>query len=139
VSTDYPDVIPMLAYEDGPAAMEWLARAFGFNELARIVTPDGRLSHGEMQAGAGMIMMASPTPDYQSPAHHRTTCEAAKAWQSVPYIVDGVLVYVEDVAAHCDTARHAGATILSEPERDEHGTKYRAEDCEGHRWMFVQR
>ena len=31
------DVIPMLTYEDGPAAMDWLAEAFGFQEITRLV------------------------------------------------------------------------------------------------------
>ena len=47
-----PEVIPMLAYEDGPAAMDWLAKAFGFGEVVRIVDPNGRLSHGQMTTGA---------------------------------------------------------------------------------------
>src|SRR5438093_1955694 len=90
----------------------------------------------EVQAGDGVIMLATPTPAYQSPAHHREECEAARRWHEVPYIVDGVLVYVDDVEQHCTTARAAGARILSEPETDEHGPRYRAEDMEGHRWMF---
>ncbi len=47
----YPAVIPMVAYENGPAAMDWLARVFGFRERARMLGDDGRLSHGEMEAG----------------------------------------------------------------------------------------
>ena len=46
-----PDVIPFLTYEDGIAALEWLAEAFGFTEIARFTTSDGRLSHGEMSVG----------------------------------------------------------------------------------------
>ena len=57
----------------------------------------------------------------------------------MPYIVDGVLVYVEDVTAHFEQARKAGATILSELEESSDGKRYRAEDLEGHRWMFIQR
>lgn len=136
---DYPAVIPMLAYEDGPAAMDWLAAAFGFNERTRMLGDGGRLSHGEMEAGEGMIMLATPSPHYQGPSHHRDGCEAAAKWLEVPYIVDGVLVYVDDVGAHFDHARRAGATILSELESDDHGKRYRAEDVEGHRWMFMQR
>jgi hypothetical protein len=30
MATTYPDVIPMIAYEDGPRAMDWLTSAFGF-------------------------------------------------------------------------------------------------------------
>jgi uncharacterized glyoxalase superfamily protein PhnB len=129
----------MLAYEDGLAALDWLSRAFGFRVRTRLTDASGRLSHGEMEAGEGLIMLASPTPDYQSPTHHRETCAAARAWSTVPYIIDGVLVHVADVEAHCRTARQEGARILSEPQTDDIGTRYRAEDLEGHRWMFIQR
>ena len=135
----YPDVIPMIAYADGPAAMHWLSRAFGFRERDRRVGADGRLGHGEMETGSGLIMLATPSPDYQGPKQHREECEAARKWQSVPYIVDGVLVYVDDLGAHYERARAAGATILSPLEDDENGRRYRAEDLEGHRWMFMQR
>jgi uncharacterized glyoxalase superfamily protein PhnB len=30
-----PEVVPMIAYENGPAAMDWLTRAFGFFEMVR--------------------------------------------------------------------------------------------------------
>ena len=139
MAATYPDVIPMIAYEDGPKAMDWLSSAFGFQERTRMVGEDGRLSHGEMQAGEGVIMLATPTPDYQAPRRHRAECEPTQKWSSVPYIVDGVLVYVDDVNAHYARAKQRGATILSEPEADEYGKRYRAEDVEGHRWMFMQR
>lgn len=129
----------MLAYEDGPKAMDWLVRAFGFRERARMVDPSGRLSHGELQAGDAVIMLATPSPDYQGPRHHRSECATAEKWSRVPYIVDGTLVYVDDVQRHYERARANGATILSELEADEHGKRYRAEDLEGHRWMFMQR
>jgi uncharacterized glyoxalase superfamily protein PhnB len=137
--TTHPAVIPMIAYEDGPRAMDWLAEAFGFKERARRVTPDGRLSHGEMEAGDGVIMLATPSPDYESPRHHREDCEQARKWSSVPYIIDGVLVHVGDVRAHFERARNAGAIILSQVEEGVDGIRYRAEDIEGHRWMFLQR
>ncbi len=136
---DYPDVIPMIAYEDGPQAMEWLSSAFGFKERMRMVTPEGRLSHGEMEAGDGVIMLATPSPDYEGPKKHREGCEQARKWSAVPYIVDGVLVYVADVTAHYDQARKAGARILSEIDEDERSKRYRVEDLEGHRWMFMER
>jgi len=139
MAATYPDVIPMIAYEDGPKAMDWLSSAFGFRERTRMVGEDGRLSHGEMQAGEGVIMLATPTPDYQAPRRHRAECEPTQKWSSVPYIVDGVLVYVDDVNAHYARAKQRGATILSEVEADAYGKRYRAEDVEGHRWMFMER
>ena len=139
MTDEYPAVIPMVAYEEGGAAMDWLARAFGFRERARMVGENGRLSHGEMDAGEGMIMLATPSPHYQGPKRHRDECEAARKWSEVPYIIDGVLVYVKDVDAHFERARDAGATILSEVESGGPGKRYRAEDLEGHRWMFMER
>ena len=134
-----PGVIPMISYEDGMAALDWLHRAFGFRETVRLAAPDGRLSHGEMTAGDGLIMLASPTPDYQGPKRHREGCEQARRWSAVPWIVDGVLVYVDNLGEHFARAKAAGATILSEIESDPPGRRYRAEDCEGHRWFFFEK
>ena len=131
-----PSVIPMISYEDGIAALEWLAKAFGFRETSRVTGPDGRLSHGEMEAGDGLIMLASPTPDYHSPKRHREICEQARIWSAVPWIIDGVLVYVDDLDRHFKRAKAAGATILSDIQEGPPGRRYRAEDLEGHRWFF---
>jgi uncharacterized glyoxalase superfamily protein PhnB len=46
-------------------------------------------------------------------------------------------VYVADVDAHFERAKREGATILSELEDGFPGRRYRAEDLEGHRWMFM--
>ena len=132
-------VIPMLAYEDGVAALAWLAQAFGFVEQACMIDGSGRLTHGEMRAGDGVVMLASPSPDYQGPRRHRETCEASRRWQEVPWVVDGVLVHVENVDAHCEMARAAGARVLTEPEPGPPARRYRVEDLEGHRWMFMER
>jgi uncharacterized glyoxalase superfamily protein PhnB len=139
MTDEYPAVIPMVAYEDGVAAMDWLARAFGFRVRARMLGENGGLSHGEMQAGEGMIMIATPSPHYHGPKRHREESDEARKWSEVPYIIDGVLFYVDDVDAHFERARNAGATILSEVESGGPGERCRAENLEGHRWMFVER
>jgi len=139
MSNDSQGVIPMIAYENGAAAMDWLSRAFGFREQTRMLGKDGRLAHGEMDTGHGMIMLATPTPDYESPGRHRESCERARAWSQVPWVIDGVLVYVDGVREHFRRARENGATILSDVEEGPPGRRYRAEDLEGHRWMFMER
>jgi PhnB protein len=133
-----PAVVPMISYEDGIAALEWLRSAFGCRETARLTTPDGKLSHGEMEAGKGLIMLASPTPEYRIPKHHREVCEQARKWSTVPWIIDGVLVYVNKLDRHFERANTAGATILSVIEEGPPGRRYRAEDLEGHRWFFLE-
>lgn len=92
-----------------------------------------------MEAGDGLIMLATPSPDYRSPRRHRDSCEDARKWSAVPWVVDGVLVYIDDVNAHYERAQRAGAAILSDPDEGPDGRRYRVEDLEGHRWMFVQR
>jgi uncharacterized glyoxalase superfamily protein PhnB len=139
VPASTPDVIPMISYEDGMAALDWLRRAFGFKETARQAGPDGRLAHGEMRAGRGLIMLASPTPDYQGPKRHREACDAARRWSRVPWVIDGVLVVVDHVERHFARAKAAGAVILSKIEEGPPGKRYRAEDLEGHRWFFIER
>jgi uncharacterized glyoxalase superfamily protein PhnB len=133
-------VVPMVAYEDAAAAIEWLSSASGFREDPdERYTEDGRVTHAELDVGDGsVIYVANPTPDYVAPKRHREGCEAAARWSSVPWVVDGVLVQVADVDEHFARAKAAGATMLSEIEGNPYGRLYRAEDVEGHRWMFVE-
>jgi uncharacterized glyoxalase superfamily protein PhnB len=132
-------VVPMIAYEDAAVAIDWLVEAFGFQERLRYTEDDGTVTHAELATGGGLIMLATPTPDYVSPKRHRESCEQAQKWSESPYVIDGVLVEVDDVDAHFARARDAGATILSEPEDIDAGIRhYRVEDPEGHRWMFSQ-
>ena len=132
-------IVPMIAYEDAAVAIDWLGRAFGFRERGqRYTESDGRVSHAELEFEDAPIFVATPTRDYQSPRHHRETCAASKKWSAVPWVVDGIQVEVEDVDAHFARAKAAGAVILSEPRDNPAGRLYRAEDPEGHRWMFIK-
>jgi uncharacterized glyoxalase superfamily protein PhnB len=131
--------IPMLSYEDVGAAVDWLCGAFGFEESGQRYTDDeGRVTHAEIELGGGLVMLGWPGPSYRSPLHLAAECEQARQMYDVPYIVDGVMVYVDDVDAHYERARSAGAVILREPETEPYGRLYNAADVEGHRWMFMQ-
>ncbi|HEX7165384.1 MAG TPA: VOC family protein, partial [Acidimicrobiales bacterium] len=45
----------------------------------------------------------------------------------------------DDVDAHCDAARRAGAEIVEEPADQPFGDRiYLARDPEGHEWYFAQ-
>lgn len=136
---EWPAVVPMPTYEDVGAASEWLCRAFGFEERQRFTDREGTVTTAVLgvPGGNGALLLGRTGPDYQSPRRHRETCEAARRWHQVPYIIDGVLVRVNDIEAHCERARSAGAVVLSQPEHTEHGHLYRVEDLEGHRWMFT--
>ena len=133
-------IVPMLAYEDTAAAIDWLEEAFGFVEHGpRYVMEDGTVGHAELELRGDIVMLATPNPDYESPRTHRRTCAAADRWLSNPWVIDGVLVQVDDLDAHHTQAVAAGANVIRPPEDGPDGRLYTAEDLEGHRWMFQQR
>jgi uncharacterized glyoxalase superfamily protein PhnB len=134
-------IVPMIAYEDAAGAIDWLCEAFGFTERpdSRYTADDGTVGHAEIELAGEVVMLATPNRDYESPATHRRTCDAARRWLDNPWVIDGVFVEVDDVEAHHARAVAAGAMVLRGP--DEPGVGYRiytAEDPEGHRWMFGQ-
>ena len=125
--SDTPRITPYLLYEDVAGALDWLTRAFGFGERLRFPGPDGSITHAEMELADGVIMLGDPGSDYQSP-------------KRLGHSTHLVHVYVDDVDAHYEQAKRAGATILCEPEDQAYGDRrYDAEDLEGHRWSFAQR
>ena len=133
-------VVPMLAYENGLAALEWLKEAFGFEEKPEMrMLDNGVLVHAELLAGDNLIMLATPSADYESINKHRSHCSQADKWLSVPWVVNGLLVYVEDVEAHYKKAKEKGAEILSAIEEGFPGKRYRCADIEGQRWMFMEK
>ena len=132
-------IFPMLAYEDTAAAIEWLTEAFGFEERGeRYVMEYGTIGHAELEIDGEVVMLATPNREYQSPKTHRESCDAAARWLDNPWVVDGLLVEVDDLEAHHARAVEAGANVIRPLEEGPDGRLYTAEDLEGHRWMFQQ-
>jgi uncharacterized glyoxalase superfamily protein PhnB len=133
-------VIPMLSYEDVGRAADWIVEAFGFEESERYADDDGTVTHVTLELDGGIVSLGYPSRDDRGPKRHAEECEAARRWRETPYVVDGVMVHVDDVDGHFEQARSAGATILSELEDNPYAgqRQYRAEDLEGHRRMFAQ-
>jgi uncharacterized glyoxalase superfamily protein PhnB len=123
-----PGVMPILAYVDVPAAVDWLTRAFGFIERA-----DARLTweggcRAWMEIGEGLVCLStSGGHGVISPAVSESTSQSTK-------------IYVADIDAHFTRSQSAGATIVSELQDGFWGGRvYRAKDLEGHIWEFSQR
>jgi PhnB protein len=131
-------VVPMLSYEDAAGALSWLGNTFGFVETQRLVDGEDRVIHAQMSTPHGIVMLASPSPSYVSPQHHREYCEIARTSSQVPWVIDGVLVLVDDIETHFANAANQGAALLSTIEESPFGRLYRTEDLEGHRWMFME-
>ncbi len=133
----------MIAYENAGDAIDWLTAAFGFQERegARHTGEDGTVTHAELELDGEVVMLATPSPEYQGPRRHRESCEPARRWQDNPWVIDGLFVEVDDVEAHHAQAVAAGAAVIRPLEDNEPvGLRlYTAEDLEGHRWMFGQK
>jgi PhnB protein len=129
-----PDVVPFLGYEDCGAAADWLVQALGFEEVERF-EEEGEVTHVTLRRGDGLVFLGHPD-GYVNPLHLREQSEAVAQMYDVPWIVDGVLISVDDLDGIVDQARAAGAHILTEPEETSHGRQCRIEDPEGHRWML---
>ena len=118
-----------VSYQDSKAAFRWLEEAFGFEPLFVLLDEGGNLAHSEMGYGTSVVMVGNEwSDDHKSP---KTI--GGKNTQSVHIqLAEG-----EDVDAHCERARSAGATILAEPETQFYGDRtYRAADPEGHIWTI---
>ncbi len=53
----YHTITPSLIVDDGVRALDFYKRAFGAVEIMRMLTPDGKLSHGEMRIGNSPFMI----------------------------------------------------------------------------------
>src|SRR6266498_3569302 len=76
----YTTVTPWIIGHDTAGLMDWLTRAFGAEEIARLVGEDGRIGHAEMRIGNAIVMMFDAKPEWhQSPACLRLYVDDAKA------------------------------------------------------------
>jgi len=131
-----PRVTPIVCYDDPAAALDWLAKSFGFETRLSIPGPDGGIVHAEIQLADGVVMVG-PTSAADASDHVPAEWHSPKSLDGS--VTQSLYVYVDDVDAHYALARRAGATIRSEPEDRFYGDRiYVASDPEGHQWTFAQ-
>ena len=124
-----PSVSASVCYKDPKAALKWLEEAFGFEPFMVILNENDELMHSEMRFGDGVVMVGSEW----SPMHKSPASLDGLNTQSVH------VQMTENIDAHCERARRAGATIAQEPADQFYGDRiYRAFDPEGHCWTFSQ-
>lgn len=117
-------LMPRLAYLDAAAAIEFLCRAFGFEETGRFA-PGGKVVYSEIALnGETLFAVGSSHEGVRSP-------------RETGGLSIELFCYVDDVDRHYEQAKAAGATILSPPEDRFWGDRsYDVLDCEGYRWRF---
>jgi DNA-binding transcriptional MerR regulator len=120
--------ISILVYKDMEAAFDFLINVFGLGpgELTRDDT--GRVVHGEVQAGDGVIWLHPETDEF-----------ALKSPQTVGASTGMIAIMVDDVDAHFRYASERGARIRYEPIDQDYGYReYGAFDSEGCLWSFMK-
>jgi uncharacterized glyoxalase superfamily protein PhnB len=122
-------VIPALQYQDAPAAIEFLCRAFGFERHAVYEGEGGSIAHAQLTLGNGMIMLGSvKDTDYG---------KLLVRPRAVGGVTMSVYLIVQDPDAHFARAKAAGAEITREPETQDYGGRdYTCKDPEGNVWTF---
>jgi len=117
---------PCLTYDDAPAAIEFLCRAFGFRRRLVVPGENGAVKHSELTFGDGVVMVGSadPAKQHMSP-------------RALPGLHGGLCVRVDDPDAHHARAVAEGAEITRPLQDEDYGSRgYMARDPEGHEWYF---
>ena len=118
------DVIPVLPYADIRAAHDFLVAVVGL-ESGGLVEHDGRVVHGEVRAGGRRFWLHEAAGPLTTPAVSGTR-------------TGGIVLQVDDVDAHHEHAKAAGATILRPPTDEDYGQReYGLRDPEGHDWYVA--
>jgi uncharacterized glyoxalase superfamily protein PhnB len=119
-------VTPYLLYEDGEAAVEFLTRGFAFREVDRQTGAAGGMHvELEVEPGGGRLYLGQPPAGFENPSKVGST--------SLLYVI------VNDVDAHYERAKAAGAAIGEEPNDLPFGhRRYSCTDLQGHEWTFAQ-
>ena len=120
------NIYPSLTYDDAPAAIEWLCRAFGFEKRLVVPADNGKIMHSELTLGPGVIMVSSPKAEYRR--------VSPRGLPGSPLMLS---VRIADPDEHCARAKEAGGVILREVQDEPYGSRgYMVEDPGGHTWYF---
>jgi len=134
----WPRLSAAVFYDDAAGAIDWLCRAFGFTVRLKVAGEQGRIEHSELTYGEALVMVAQAgaRPGRPHPRSPRSIGGAN---------TQSLMLFVDDVDAHCAQARAAGARIFEEPAVHDYGAdywtdrSYGAVDVEGHHWWFTER
>ena len=126
-------IVPSLRYQDCRQAINWLCATFGFEEQLIVPNEDGGITHAQLVCDMAMIMLGDGHRDDDDPFGQLNKSPL----QLDGYNTAGVYMIVEDVDAHYEKARAAGAAIVLDIFDQGYGGRgYTCKDLEGHLWSF---
>ena len=137
----WPRISSAVFYDDAAHAIDWLCSVFGFEVRLKIEGAGGRIEHSELTAGDGLLFVGDAGGKSSRPGGLPTQSPRSLGGVNTQMLC----IFVDDVDAHAQHARSAGAKIIDEPSTSDYGEEYwsdrsyRVEDPEGHQWWFMQR
>jgi len=137
----WPRLSSALYCENAREAIAWYQRAFGFTVEIIVDAPDGSVMHSELRYGESIVMVAEGSAERA--VRFGVMGRSPKAIGGAN--TQNLMLYVDDVDAHCAQARAAGALVTAEPEDHDYGPDYWCDrsygcvDPDGHLWWFSQR
>jgi uncharacterized glyoxalase superfamily protein PhnB len=137
----WPRISASVYYRQASNMIDWLCSAFDFEVRLKVESDNGRIEHSELTYGDGVIMVGEESAG----ANVRFGVERLSPLSVHNANTQGLMVYVDDVDAHCAKATVAGARIVDPPTLHDYGEDYWADrsygavDPEGHLWWFTQR
>jgi uncharacterized glyoxalase superfamily protein PhnB len=119
-------IFPILRYSDARGAIRWLCGTFGFLELFSVPESGPMVRHAQLTLGTNIIMVGSVRSD-----------DGMASPQVLGAATQALYVYVDNLDAHFERARSAGAQITSPLKDTDFGAReYHVRDVEGHLWTF---
>jgi uncharacterized glyoxalase superfamily protein PhnB len=96
--------------------------------------PEREVAHAELALGPGLIMLGSASDEMPAVETDPRTPEGGFDFSRVPF---AIYAAVDDIDAHYERARAAGAEIVRElNDTDYRSREYVARDLEGNVWSF---
>jgi uncharacterized glyoxalase superfamily protein PhnB len=139
---NFPRLTSAVVYLDAAKAIDWLCDAFGFELRLKVEGDDGQIIHSELTYGDGVIMVAQ---QQTTAPRHEWQADLVSPKSIGGKTTQSLMLYVDDVNAHCARARSCGAIIAEEPTTSDYGDDYWSDrgdcaiDLEGHIWWITQR
>jgi PhnB protein len=129
MALQYPPLAPAIAVRGAAKAIEFYKKAFGAEELYRLVDPEsGRIGHAEFTINGALMMISDEAPEYNKS----------------PELLGGVsakfMISCDDVDAAFQHAVEAGAEVIFPLTTQFYGHRdARVRDPFGHEWLFSQK
>jgi PhnB protein len=127
IPNGYHSVTPYLYIKGAAKAIDYYKDVFGAKERVRMLGPNGRIMHAELQIGDSMIMLADENLQID-----------AKSPETLGGVASSLALYVENVDAVTQKAVTAGAKLVRPVQDQFYGDRSGTiSDPFGHVWTIA--